>query len=278
MTWQNSVCMSLGVNKINDINNFIKVHPAPTESAIDKFYSASNAILTKCSPNFIADNGNEISGLMLIGLISATENYFRDVLGYILSVCPSSQAHSAEQKIQLGSLLWGPNSLHSRSAFEFLAFSNSKNISDTFKNFTNHTVKQNGAWKACLAEFDKLCELRHAIVHSGYLIAGKNALKLGLNKNKNCLSVEISYPNLQEAGLVCTALVQSANNELFEMMVDRWAVEWRRIVPSPSAITDDHLIAIRKCFRSIRDKSNKSINNNISDKKFISAVKLAFNL
>ncbi|WP_128345710.1 hypothetical protein [Aeromonas caviae] len=278
MTWKNSVNMAHVALAIQDPALFVEEITISTSTPIDNFYSTTSEINTKCTPLFISENGNVISSLMLIGLISATENYFREVLGQILSLCPVSQLKSVEQKIQLGSLLWGDKSAHNKTAFEFLAFSNSKNVIDTFNNFLGHQVSQHGSWKIGLREYDKLCELRHAIVHSDNIIAGKNAIKLVLQKNKKPLRIKIDYANLQNASLVCTSVVQAANNELFEMMIGRWAQDWRQLGCPPELISDASLLKIRRLFLSKRDKNNKTIINKLVNNKFIEQVKTDFNL
>lgn len=229
MTWKNSVSMSIGPFSCPSVDTFVIEQNQNSISPIDAFYEATGDILTKASPEFINMYGEEIVGLLFVGLISATENYFRDILGAILAICPLSQVHSADEKIQLGSHLWGPKDLHNRCAFEFMAFSSAKNVKDTFKNFTAYTINQNGVWNLMLPEYDKLCEFRHAVVHSGHIIAGKNALKLRLRSSKKVMKLSLDYARMQAAGRVCTAFVQAVNNELFEMMVSRWAVEWRRL-------------------------------------------------
>lgn len=278
MTWKNSVNMpNIGLT-VQNAELFVEEICISKKSAVDNFYSTTSEINTKCTPDFVSTNGTTISGLMLVGLISATENYFRDILGSILSICPISQNKSAEQKIQLGSLLWTEGSALNKTAFEFMAFSNSKNVTETFNNFISHTIAQHGAWKSWLSEYDKLCELRHAVVHSDHIIAGKNAIKLALQKNKNPLRIKVDYANLQNASLVCTSMIQAANNELFEMVIKRWAESWRQHGASPTLTSDKMLLTIRNIFLSKRDRGNSTIPNKQSDNIFIANIKSDFNL
>jgi len=278
MTWKNSVNMPQVALVSQNPSLFVEEVKKTSRSPIDNFYYTSADINTKCTPSFLSTNGNTISGLMLVGLISATENYFRDILGYILSICPTSQNKSVEQKIQLGSVLWGGNDVHNKNAFEFMAFSNSKNVVDTFNGFLGYTVAQHGAWRVWLTEYDKLCELRHAVVHSDNVIAGKNAIKLDLQNNKKPLRIKVDYSNLQNASLVCTSMVQAANNELFEMMIKRWAESWRQSGAPSHLFSDKTLLSIRKMFLSGRDRKNNAISNRQADDSFISNVKSDFNL
>lgn len=277
MSWKNSVSMSIGVSACPSIDTFVVEQEPSKRSPIDDFYSSTGGILTKINPDYIATYGDDITGLLLVGFISATENYFRDILGAILEICPVARQCSSDEKVQLGSLLWGSKELHNRSAFEFLAFSNAKNVKETFSKFVSHTIVQNGVWHNMLPEYDKLCELRHAVVHSGHIIAGKNALKLSLRSSKKELKLNLDYARVQSAGRVCTALVQSANNELFELMVSRWAVKWRQL-PSWSEDQERLIREIYNTFQSKRDRANKTISNRVSYPAFLAAVKIDFNL
>ncbi|QTN29970.1 hypothetical protein HZ993_09270 [Rhodoferax sp. AJA081-3] len=278
MTWQNSVCMSVGRVSCPDVNKLVVGVPSKKTSAIDNFYSSTSTTLTKIDPAFFVNYGEEIAGLLFVGLISSTENYFRDILGLTLTLCPIAQAHSADEKVQLGSLLWSEGNLQNRSAFEFFAFSSADNINKAIKNFVNYQIRSNGTLDLMLREYDKLCELRHAVVHSGHIVAGKNAIKLGLSRTKDPLKVRLQYAELQAAGSVCTALVQAANNELFEALVTRWAKDWRAL-PSWSPSEELALLKrIREAFLSQRDAKNNTIGNERSLKSLLSHVKTAFNI
>jgi hypothetical protein len=278
MTWRNSVCMSMGRVACPDVNSMVLGVTGTRSSAIDDFYASTNTALTRIDPNFLATYGDEIAGLIFVGIISSTENYFRDILGFILTICPVAQAHSADEKVQLGSLLWAEGSLQNRSAFEFHAFSSAENIKRAIYNFTSYQVRPNGTFSLMLPEYDKLCELRHAVVHSAHLVAGKNAIKLGLRRTVSPLKVRLGYSELQAAGSVCTALVQSANNELFEALVLKWATAWRQ---RPSWEPADELRLIKKiraAFLSRRDGTNGTITNAKSINQFIAQVRAEYNI
>lgn len=278
MTWKNSACMSIGRVTCPDVNGLVLAIPRQDNSAIDEFYASTSATLTKIDPAFLAKYGEDIAGLLFVGLISSTENYFRDILGFILSICPIAQAHAADEKVQLGSLLWAEDHLQNRSAFEFMPFSNAENVRKAITNFACHTIKQKGTSDLMLKEYDKLCELRHAVVHSGHIVAGKNALKLGLRKSSSPLKVRICYADLQASGSVCTALVQAANNELFEAMVARWAVNWRNL-PNWDPSQESRLLRkLRIGFLSTRDYDNNTISNKRSIRTLTSRIKASFNI
>ena len=278
MSWQNSVCFYGGVVLSPDVNTLVSPHVATHSSALDAFYEATSSALTRIGPDYFTNYGKEVSGLLLVGLISATENYFRDVISFILEVCPSSRAKSVEEKVQLGSLLWSKDILKNRSALEFTAFSSSDNIRKTLDKFTGIKVKDTSDFNKMLDEYDKLCELRHAVVHSGHLVAGKNAIRLGLKEVSTPLRINFGYAEIQVAGSICTALVQAANNDLFEALATRWATSWRAFPSWDPAKESQILDAIHKFFLSQRDTSNHSITNPLSLVDLLAKLKLQFSL
>lgn len=112
-----------------------------------------------------------------------------------------------------------------------------------------------------LGEYDKLCEIRHGVVHSGLVLSGKNALKLGLSPSPNTMVVTPTYATVQEAGAVCSTLVQAANNELFELMVSRWAMDWRQLPSWDSAKEGRLLKRVYEGFLSTIDAGRGAISN-----------------
>ena len=277
MSWKNSVCITGPTPSVGDINIFVKSTMPTTDNAIDTFYKSTLEILT-LQPSFFTSYGPGVTSSIFISLISATENYFRDILGFSLSICVISQAHAADEKVQLGSLLWAGNHLHNRSAFEFMAFSSADNITKTLNKFVDFSVPRESSWGKMLKEYDKLCELRHAIVHSGNIVAGKNAIKLSLSKSIGTAYVNVDYTTLQSAGAVCTRLVQAANNDLFELMVSRWAETWRAHA-SWDASTERALFdTVKTYFTSERDRAMNTIVNKMADSDIYNAVCSDYNL
>jgi hypothetical protein len=278
MTWQSSASMFVGRVTCPDANTLvIPVTATGRVSAIDKFYASTHQTLTQITPDFLQIYGSDIAGLLFVGLISSTEDYFRNILGFILSVCPKARAHAADEKVQLGSLLWAKDYLQNRSAFEFMAFSSADSIRKALANFACHQVQKASAVEGMLKEYDKLCELRHAVVHSGHIVAGKNAIKLALRHSGQPLKVALNYGGLQATGTVCTALVQAANKELFEALVARWAQDWRQLASWDATHETKLFRKIRSGFLSTRDYRNGAIPR-ISAERLLDQVRQTYNL
>ena len=277
--WSNAVNQSIGNQRITDINEYFEniATDILEKSAIDRFYRSITSILSIGRDPTYLDENVVIGPLFFIGLISCTENYLREILSEIIHICPICRAESANQSISLGSILWHSNSNIERGSFENISFADGEAIQKTCKKFLGYTLDKTGLACSALKEFDKMCQLRHAIVHSNNIIAGKNAIELGLQPNKNVLKVKIAYRELQECAVICTSLVSSLNTELFNLMVKRWASDWPRLPQWDSEDDNKKFNLIWNMFYSKIDADRGLITNNMSMRKCRNEVKRAFN-
>lgn len=109
-------------------------------------------------------------------------------------------------------------------------------------------------------EFDKLCQMRHAIVHSSRILAGKNAVRLNIPPDNRKVLVKIGYAQLQECASICTSCVMALNLKLFEEMVTRWAINWRKINDFWNNIDENnYFTAIWDVFSSEIDRADEQL-------------------
>lgn len=225
--WKLSICATPTTVRIQDIRQFVSVHDSE-DSPIDYFYKDRNNILNAISPEF-STNNQSIVPFALVGLISITENYFREIISRFISICPKAKVKSSEKSLNLATAWFGYGELE-KGAFENTSFSSATTIKKNLQNLLQYNVESSNEILAPLNEFDKLCELRHAIVHSACLLAGKNAIKLELPSSEKSVKVTISYSQLQEAADICTSLVSSVNLGLFNHISKRWLNDWPRTI------------------------------------------------
>ncbi|MHB8101440.1 MAG: hypothetical protein ACYDEF_04510 [Methanosarcina sp.] len=258
--WRDSVNQKLGPARVSDISKYIDPSHLPEDcSPIDRFYLSTQELLKISIPDFFEKNPL-IGPLILVGFVSATENYFREIFSQLIHICPIAKHNSTDKKINIASALWYGKNFVARGAFEDHSFASAYTITKTCKDYLGYDLKCAKKADSIFNEFDKICELRHCIVHCNSIIAGKNAIKLGLkNENDNTIKVSIDYPKLQECGLICTCLVTSVNTELFELIARRWAVDWPKL---PSWDPKDEYVLFKKTwnlFYSNTDSQNSSI-------------------
>lgn len=275
---RNPVSQNTGQQRINDISQYISIVEADSNiSAIDEFYkNRTNLLRIADTPDKLQDTPG-LGNLLFLGIMSITENYFRNIISEVIRLCPISKSASSNQSVNLGSIIWHEGYMIEKGSLENLSFADVSTIKSTFKKFLNIDIKNGGEVQAALDEYEKICQLRHAVVHSDGYLAGKNAVKLGLQSNGKKVKINIKYRELQEIALICTSLIASVNIDLFCKLISRWASEWNNL-PSWDVREDNKKFnAIWKLFYSEIDADANLISNIESRMKFRNSVKREFN-
>lgn len=260
--WKKSICNQANTVSISDITNYTN-STSFSESPIDRFYIGRDKILQACTPDFANDHPT-VTPLLLVGLISLVENYYRDIISSLIKICPVSKEASAEKTINLASVWFGSNNLE-KGALENISFSDARNIQKNLKSIFNINIDRNSNQiSAPLNEFTKLCELRHAIVHSSGELSGKNAVKLNLPNSQDPVQVITSYSDIQESAAICTSLVCASNLELFQLMAKRWLHSWPKMPGFDESNLNSTFNKMWKTFFSEIDKNNGLIASPLS--------------
>lgn len=275
--WMHSVNQIVGTTKINDINNYVECCDFKYESPIDKFYSSTFEVLKVGTPEFFKEN-QKLASLFVVGLVSAAENYFRDILSSIIRICPLAQRTASEQSINLGSVVWHGFGQVERGAFEHLSFADQEIIKKTCNKFIDFAINDNSPIDIILREFDKVCELRHGIVHSSSVLPGKNAVKLQIPGDRGPISIKIEFQQLQECALICNSLVATFNCFLFKEMCRRWAIVWPKENTWVDSKKKEKFIFIWKTFFSKIDNDRHNIPFSISRTKCRNLIMKQFNI
>lgn len=250
--WRSASCCSASSVRVSEVDAYAKGAARLGKSPVDEFYLARKELLRSANPTLLNENP-VIGPLLLVGFVAATESYFRDLFSGIVSLCPIAQTSAARERVSLGTVLWHRGHLLERGAFELISFTSAENVKDTARKFAAFSVKPNSAVDVALAEYEKICELRHGIVHSGGVIAGKNALKLELRYATPSSTIAVGFGELQECAAVCSSLVAATNREFFVEIVRRWAVEWRRLAGWRSENVVERFEQIWRLFHSLED-------------------------
>jgi len=275
--WRSSVCRAASASVIADSSKYAQPVPHAAVAPIDTYYAASIALLKAADSAYLSAHPS-IGPLALVGTVSATENYLRDVLARIIALCPIAQDAAASQSISLGTVIWHSGVLPERGAFEHLSFAGADNTRLTIRKFIGYELKKNGPTEAMLAEFDKVCELRHGIVHSGGIIAGKNALRLQLKRGACGLCTRVTFAELQECADVCTTFVVALNTELFACLAERWATAWRRRATWEPRRANSLFVELWRTFSSATDSRTGQIADPVSLVRCRNAVKQEYNV
>lgn len=274
--WKNSISQPVGSERVNNLNNYISVIPACNKSPIDQFYSEMQSILTLFPISAWGQN-TWVGALSSIAVISSIENYFRQIFSQILKICTDSQKHAANNNINLGSVIWHPLNEIERGAFEHISLASAESIISTAKKFLGIDLKSKGLG-TILEEFDKICELRHGIVHSGKVLAGKNGIKLKLLSTNDITKIDIGFDQFQEILSICNALAVDANKVFFSELAKRWATSWRDTPSWNVAEENTKFKSIWIAFFSNRDQENGTISEKMTWIKCRNQVKREFGI
>ena len=191
--WKNCVNKCFGLQKIQDMETYYEDYVSIYSAPIDNFYQAVREIISYSSnPPFLEEN-KFLGPTLFLNIISATENYLRQIMVGMLKLCPICRAEASNQSVCLGSVIWQGNSEIEKGAFENMSFADSSSIKKAIRNYLKITIQQRALSYAIFEEFDKLCQIRHAIVHSNCIIAGKNAIKLQIPIQQSEIKIKIGY-------------------------------------------------------------------------------------
>lgn len=274
--WRNSISQNVGAERVSNLNDYVSIVSATEKSPIDQFYSEMQNILSLFPPQSWTGN-NWIGSLSSIAIVSIVENYYRQVFSKILKVCIDSQKKASGNNINLGSVIWHPSNEIERGAFEHTSLASSDNINKTSRQFIDFDLKQNGLNNIFL-EFDKICELRHGIVHSSNVLAGKNGIALKLNASDDPTKINIGFAEFQEIMAICNALVVDSNKALFAELSRRWATSWRNSPCWDSLRANVKFKEVWSIFYSKRDHQNGTIPEDLTWLKCRNLIVREFNI
>jgi hypothetical protein len=192
-----------------------------TASPIDDYYSYVEHLLTL--GDAAALQGSETLGrLLLLGLVSGVEAYFRAVLAGALRVCPVSRANAADHMIPFGAIdYYGVDEIE-LGLFDAASLAGADEIKKGTKKLLGIDVHASSSVDVALREFDKVCHLRHAAVHARGTLGRGNASALGFASDEGRRSLKLDLPALHQAGTVCHSTVRAYNRFLYEKLVRRW--------------------------------------------------------
>ncbi|MGE4528471.1 MAG: hypothetical protein AB7D00_08910 [Rhodospirillaceae bacterium] len=195
--------------------------PAP----IDTYRRSVALILAYGTESRLKEN-EFIGRLLALGIVAAAEAYFRATLSACIELCPIAQSGAATKVINLGGLLWHGKQGFSRSAFEHSSFASRDELYRACKDYLSVKLDDT-KFKSLLDQYEKVCHLRHAIVHGDGMLPGRNAVQLNVPKYVKPVRIVIHYANIQDIAAVINTLVFTLNRELFAVMCERWAISWR---------------------------------------------------
>ena len=188
---------------------------------ITDYFSTTASLVTKIVDTKYA-NDAEVLGLLVLGVVSCAEFYFRSVLSRLTQTCPLCERLTESLNIPAGSIAFyaGSGFAPTMSAFEHESLADSKKISAEIKRFVGVSCGDNSSVKAALDDFELLCELRHCFVHArGF--AGLKAVK-AIGGPRSLQKVLIERNQALDFIKLSHNAVRAVNRYLSDEVLNRW--------------------------------------------------------
>lgn len=191
-------------------------------NAITAYFDAAEGLIKRILvPPFNSDT--EVLGLLLLGVASAAELYFRSALGAAIEICERCQTHAIKLSIPHGAVrYYGTAALPiALGAIEHESLADAGRLRAELKRFTGFEVQKNSSLDIALNQFDLVCEARHAVVHTRGLLGLSGAKELSPGR-RVVGQVFITVDVLLELAKITHNTVRAFNRYLFEELLFRW--------------------------------------------------------
>jgi hypothetical protein len=201
-------------------------HPVSTPSAspIDNFYAYVATLIPLGDAKRLASN-DALGKALLLGIVSATEHYFRAVLAGLIHACPLTRKQAASLSLSFGAVDYYSREDLGLGLFEHASLASAGEIRKHTQKLIGVQISQDASAEAAFEEYEKLCQLRHAAVHARGDLSHQNLQELGVNLTSGRLGIKVELPALHSAAAVCQNVVRAYNRLLYRKTVERWIAE-----------------------------------------------------
>jgi hypothetical protein len=188
-------------------------------SPIDQL-GASVAAVTSLAGQVAAAWSEESALVLTAGVVSAAEEFFREIVVRAVLCCPLCRTHVAGIATTVGAALSGSDADVLHTSLEGTSFSSATNLKDASSTYLGFKWEKDSSLATAMQLYEVVCTLRHCAVHSGGLVNRRNAAMLGVPVHSR---VAISSAgDLLSLAHIVLATARLYNAELFRHVVSRW--------------------------------------------------------
>jgi hypothetical protein len=165
----------------------------------------------------------ELLGLMIIGVISAAEFYFRSILGRTIQICPlcARQAEGAQVPIGAFSFYEDSDYCFALGAMEHESLADALKVAAYINKLTGFKTSDDSSVVAALQGYESLCELRHCLAHARGFVGLKGSRALNLD-HRRMSKILVNQNGAFELLKLSHNAVRSVNRFLLDSLVNRW--------------------------------------------------------
>lgn len=168
---------------------------------------------------------NTQNNLVLLGYTSAVESYLREIIRKLILLDKFCEICNHEAQLSFGAALGHKLDMLPEALLEGASFASQKNIIDSIKKHLGLSVQQDNELISSITEFEKICNLRHCIIHRYGKLGSRNAIVLGLDSHKTFFEkpIQIDTAKIQLISSCCENTVIVINQLLFKLIMERTA-------------------------------------------------------
>lgn len=228
-------------------------------SPIDDFYTHV-ALLIPLGQEQVLQSNAALGKVLLLGVVSATEHYFRALIAGLVQVCPVVRRQAAPLPLSFGALDYYRQEDLGLALLENVSLATAGEVRKQTQRLLGIDTKQDSSADAALAEYEKLCQLRHAAVHAHGELSHQNLHELGVSAGAGRLALRIELPGFHAAADVCHNVVRAYNRLVYRKTIERWITE--KVLRGSWAADRARFATLHGLFYSRRDAQGASISYN----------------
>lgn len=166
----------------------------------------------------------QLNNLVFLGYMSAVESYFRCLTRQLIHVDEFTAEAVQDVKIAFGAAKHAAPGLLPEVLMEDMTFITNDSIKDLLNKVIG--VGVDGV-SDLIKEYDRICQLRHCIVHRFGRLGTRNAMRLGFGVHKSLLERKIKIPGekLEIIAFNLLNFVKAINNHVYSGVMKRSSAE-----------------------------------------------------
>jgi hypothetical protein len=165
----------------------------------------------------------EVSAMVVLGYMSAIESYFRALVRGLIHIDHHVQKLAEPMTVSFAAALHHTRALLPEALIEDMSFAGAKSVQLMLKEIIGIKGNLPVELDAVLAEFKKICEIRHCCVHRFGRLGAKNAQVLGMAEHSANLENAFAptFDDLLTIADILRTFVKTINNFVFQSVVER---------------------------------------------------------
>lgn len=220
-------CCAPARTDVIDWSGFLGPRSGPDKSSpIDAFYESQTLLVRAAaaidSAGWDSDVTGLVAGQLFLGYVSATELYLRQTVATLVAICPVTRRLNGDQALSFGAIDFYDRNDLAMALTEQVSFTEAGKIGNQLKMRLGIDVQGKTSLERAIADFETVCQLRHALVHSHGRMNSRNASQFLTTAKAKDSQTRFDIKTLDDAASVSVNLVREVNLEVLRHVVWTW--------------------------------------------------------